>query len=136
MAMTLSVSISQFVQPIWQQIEAIQTKMSVHSTGESVGYGLLNEMFEEHKCLHQRGDFLINRSVTWLNPVIEPNPCPVVAIIAECFAETLLVEKYVRRYLLTSVYSDMKSHVTDMVMFELSFLRPHEWYLLNSTGLS
>ena len=43
--------ISQFVQPIWQQIEAIQhlyemTKMWVHSTGESVGYVLLNEMFE------------------------------------------------------------------------------------------
>jgi len=36
--------------------------------------------------------------------VIEPNPCPVVVTIAECFAEDLLVEKYVHRYLnLTSV---------------------------------
>jgi len=66
MAMTLPVSISQFVWPIWhtQQIEAIQylyeiSKMSVHSAGEGIGYGLLNEMFEEHLRLRQRGDFLI-----------------------------------------------------------------------------
>ena len=58
--------ISQFVQPIWhiQQIEAIQhlyeiSEMSVHSADKSVGYGLLNEMFEEHKRFHRRGDFLI-----------------------------------------------------------------------------
>ena len=33
--------------------------MLVHSAGESVGYGLLNEMLEEHRRLRQRGDFLI-----------------------------------------------------------------------------
>ena len=33
--------------------------MLVHSAGESVGYGLLNEMLDEHRRLRQRGDFLI-----------------------------------------------------------------------------
>lgn len=45
-------------------IEAIQhlyeiSEMSVHSADKSVGYGLLNELLEEHKRLHRRGDFLI-----------------------------------------------------------------------------